>query len=111
MTDKEGNIYALPRALETTSYPTYIRKDWLDKAGLSIPTTLDELEDVLKVFKEKDFAGNGQTVPLLMAEFNLGISGGFTEHGYGYWLDSKDNLIKPAELQPGFKDCIQQMNS
>lgn len=114
MTDEEGNIWAMPRALETTSYPTYIRKDWLDQTGLDIPETIDELEAVLEAFKEADFAGNGQTVPLLIANeeegLDLGISGGFTEYGYGYWLDSEDNLIKPGELQPGFRDCVEKMN-
>lgn len=114
MTDKDGNIWALPRALENTSFPTYIRKDWLDQTGLDMPTTVDELEEVLAAFKEADFAGNGQTVPLLVANeaegLDLGFSGGFTEYGYGYWLDEEDNLIKPAELQPGFKDCLVKLN-
>lgn len=114
MTDKDGNIWALPRALETTSCPTYIRKDWLDKTGLPVPQTFDELEAVLEAFKENDFAGNGQTVPLLIAGdgegLQLGITGGFTEYGYGYWLDPEDNLIKPGELQPGFDECIERLN-
>ena len=114
MTDEDGNIWALPRALENTSFPTYIRKDWLDQTGLDMPTTVDELEEVLAAFKEADFAGNGQTVPLLVANeaegLDLGFSGGFTEYGYGYWLDEEDNLIKPAELQPGFKDCLEKLN-
>ena len=51
MTDEDGNIWALPRALETTSSPTYIRKDWLDQTGLDMPETFDELEEVLAAFK------------------------------------------------------------
>ena len=37
-----------------------INKNWLDKLGLEVPTTLDELEEVLKAFKEKDPNGNGK---------------------------------------------------
>jgi putative aldouronate transport system substrate-binding protein len=37
-----------------------IRKDWLDRLGLKVPTTLDELFDVAKAFTEKDPDGNGQ---------------------------------------------------
>lgn len=37
-----------------------INKTWLDKLGLEIPTTFDELENVLKAFKEQDPNGNGK---------------------------------------------------
>ncbi len=113
MTDADGNIWALPRALETTSNPTYIRKDWLDQAGLDIPTTFEELEEVLAAFKEADFAGGGQTIPLLIVSeggLDYGITAGFTEYGYGYWMDEQDSLIKPAALQPGFKECLEQVS-
>ena len=32
----------------------YIRKDWLDKVGLGIPKTTDEMYTVLKAFKDND---------------------------------------------------------
>lgn len=114
MTDKDGNIWALPRALETTSSPTYIRKDWLDQTGLDMPKSFDELEEVLAAFKEADFAGNGQTIPLLVVNeggLDYGITGGFTKYGYGYWMDDQDSLIKPAVLQPGFEECLKRVNA
>ena len=37
-----------------------INKTWLDKLGLEVPSTLGELEEVLKAFKEKDPNGNGK---------------------------------------------------
>lgn len=37
-----------------------IRKDWLDKLGLKMPTTMDELFVVAKAFTEKDPDGNGK---------------------------------------------------
>lgn len=36
-----------------------IRKDWLDRLGLEVPTTVDEMYNVLKAFKEQDANGNG----------------------------------------------------
>jgi putative aldouronate transport system substrate-binding protein len=36
-----------------------IRKDWLDRLGLEVPTTMDELYTVLTAFKEQDANGNG----------------------------------------------------
>lgn len=37
-----------------------IRKDWLDKLGLKVPTTTAELMNVMKAFTEKDPDGNGK---------------------------------------------------
>lgn len=37
-----------------------IRKDWLDNLGLAVPTTIDELYDVLYAFTYNDPDGNGK---------------------------------------------------
>lgn len=37
-----------------------IRKDWLDKLGLKVPTTLDEFMNVMKAFTFNDPDGNGK---------------------------------------------------
>ena len=37
----------------------WIRQDWLDKVDMEIPTTLDELHDVLVAFVNEDPDGNG----------------------------------------------------
>ncbi|MFY9278928.1 MAG: extracellular solute-binding protein [Caldicoprobacterales bacterium] len=110
VTDEEGTIWALPRALPTTSYPTWLRKDWLDKYGLEMPKTIEDLENILRTFKEEDPAGNGQTIPLLTDLGGLynGLSAGFTENGYGNWQDT-DGKIKHPILQPGFKDAVAKM--
>ncbi|UVI30181.1 extracellular solute-binding protein [Paenibacillus spongiae] len=70
VTAPDGNIYALPRVNECyhCSYPLkyWINQEWLDKLGLSMPTTTDELYRVLKAFKEKDPNDNGEAdeIPL-----------------------------------------------
>lgn len=43
-----GAMYLYPRATRAT----LIRQDWLDKLKLKMPTTVDELFDVAKAFKE-----------------------------------------------------------
>jgi putative aldouronate transport system substrate-binding protein len=37
-----------------------VRKDWLDKLGLKVPTTTEELFAVMKAFTERDPDGNGR---------------------------------------------------
>lgn len=48
-----------------------IRKDWLDKVGKEIPTTTDELHDVLLAFRDTDVNGDGDAsdeVPFVVAK-------------------------------------------
>lgn len=61
-TSSDGAIYSLPqvRPYRPQSYAVMmINKAWLDKLGLQIPTTLDELEQVLIAFRDGDPNGNG----------------------------------------------------
>ncbi|MBD2871857.1 type 2 periplasmic-binding domain-containing protein [Paenibacillus arenilitoris] len=113
MTDKEGTIWGIPRGMPATHYPIWIRTDWLKKLELEMPQTLDELEAVLKAFKEGDPDGNGKddTIPM-MTDLNgikNALLGGYTEHGNSNWFDSSDQMLKPAELAPGFKDFVAKM--
>jgi putative aldouronate transport system substrate-binding protein len=57
----DGKSYGIPRVRPTEggSFP-YVRKDWLDKLGLKVPQTMDEVYEVWKAFKEKDPDGNGK---------------------------------------------------
>lgn len=63
----DGNIYNIPlgRELQVAEF-YWIRQDWLDKLGLAVPTTVDELHDVLLAFKNNDPNGNGKAdeIPL-----------------------------------------------
>jgi len=45
-----GKIYGVPYEANTGTI-TYVRKDWLDKLGLKIPTTYDEYINMLRAFK------------------------------------------------------------
>ena len=64
MTSADGNIYALPNFCDApwnfTPNRLFINTAWLDKLGLEIPETTDELYEVLKAFHDNDPNGNGQ---------------------------------------------------
>lgn len=85
ITMDDGYIYGLPAGekmgtagigapedFNIFSFPQYsmINKAWLDDLGLEVPTTLDELHDVLKAFQDNDMSakyyGNapGSTIPM-----------------------------------------------
>jgi putative aldouronate transport system substrate-binding protein len=57
----DGKMYGLPDPgqLPTTD-GLVIRKDWLDKLGLAMPKTLDELIAVARAFTNDDPDGNGK---------------------------------------------------
>lgn len=60
----DGNIYQLLRSEEYSQIQTpnnlFINKLWLDKLGLAVPETTEELYRALKAFKERDPNGNGR---------------------------------------------------
>lgn len=56
----EGAIYYIPEAMDYYYHGTFIRQDWLDNLGLSMPTTQEEFVEVLKAFRDNDPNGNGQ---------------------------------------------------
>ena len=57
----DGAIYGVPtRSINPTMYTAGIRKDWLEHLNLDVPTTLDELTEVLRAFTEDDPDGDGQ---------------------------------------------------
>lgn len=61
--EEDYSIYSVPQF-------SMINKAWLDDLGLEVPTSLDELHDVLVKFKEEDMAAKyygaeaGSTIPM-----------------------------------------------
>jgi len=86
----------------------WFRTDWLEELGLDLPTTWDEMEAVITAFKERD--PEAVVVTNSLDNLRFCTVGGWTEYGYSRWFDETDGKIKPAELQPGFKDWVAKMN-
>lgn len=73
----DGHIYGIPKFNLTLHNmmrqgKMYLYKPWLDKLGLAVPTTLDELHDVLVAFKTQDPNGNGLADEVPMAGATTG---------------------------------------
>ena len=90
MTCADGNRYGLPNyglsPWDDSPNRMFINGAWLDKLGLEVPETTDELYEVLKAFKENDPNGNG-------LQDELGVYG-FTGGGYGQdIIDSSMNAF------------------
>ena len=67
-TAPDGNVYWIPSQQLITykndefhsNLTTMVRRDWLDKVGLEMPTTLDEFRDALRAFQEEDVNESGK---------------------------------------------------
>lgn len=57
----DGKIYAIPKYFPKNYLNTpIIRKDWLDRLGLEMPTNYEELKKVAIAFAKEDPDGNGK---------------------------------------------------
>lgn len=59
-TKVDGNIFAIPRNRPQLNRSIKIRKDWLDKLDIPVPTTMDEYRAALKKIVTSDPDGNGK---------------------------------------------------
>jgi putative aldouronate transport system substrate-binding protein len=61
ITAPDGNTYHIPYVPDgQTARGWWIRQDWLDKLNLKTPETVEELETVLRAFRDRDPNGNGK---------------------------------------------------
>ncbi|MBW4084549.1 extracellular solute-binding protein [Paenibacillus sp. S150] len=103
-----GKLYALPVVVTyKVNSSILIRTDWLDKLGLKMPATTDELTAVLKAFQEKDPGGNGdQNVPLtIRGDLPMldNIVGAF---GMPNTWNDVDGQLVPRLLDPAYRDYV-----
>jgi putative aldouronate transport system substrate-binding protein len=116
----DGHIYSLPRINNVTrdlaGGKLWINKTWLDKLGLQLPKTTDDLYTILKAFKEKDPNGNGKAdeIPLTSMKLNdirpalLAAFGQLTTGG-GF-VSVVDGKLSMYPLHPGYKDMVAYLN-
>jgi putative aldouronate transport system substrate-binding protein len=79
-TQPDGAIYSIggyKRFWPETVTHQYINQQWLDNLGLEVPTTWDELYDVLVAFKEQDANGNGDPNDEIPWDWAPAGTGGF----------------------------------
>lgn len=55
-----GTVYGVFRLRDPMRTAVIVRKDWLDKLGLQMPETTEDLYNVAKAFTTQDPDGNGQ---------------------------------------------------
>ncbi|OME74496.1 ABC transporter substrate-binding protein [Paenibacillus odorifer] len=94
----DGKIYSLPARLPLrpkSSRQPVINKTWLDKLGLKIPDTIDDLYNVLKAFKERDPNGNGRLdeIPVIEVSNDLISPFGITDLNNNFMVVQDGNVV------------------
>ena len=58
----DGQVIAIPMVGSSIDLAPmlWIRRDWIEKLGLTMPETMDELYDVMVAFRDQDPDGNGK---------------------------------------------------
>lgn len=96
----DGKIYGIPMEIASGAV-TYIRKDWLDRLGLSVPKTYDEFTEVLRQFRDNieeckvPLTSPGLKNNANLPEFYQGASYDFVKVG-DTWVDgfAQDNMAE-----------------
>lgn len=103
-----GKLYAIPVSITyEVNSSILIRTDWLEKLGLPMPTTTDELTHVLQQFKEQDPGGNGErNVPLTIKGDQAMIDNIVGAFGIPNGWNEVDGQMVPRVLDPSFKDYV-----
>lgn len=110
----EGRIYMIPNVIDYALMGGIIRQDWLDKLGLSMPTTQEEFVEVLKAFKTQDPNGNGQADELPTGgrqearwmDHLFSMYGAAMWEGYPQW-DIYDGEVTYAGVTQNMRDALQ----
>lgn len=112
----DGKQFAImkQRGVESPRHTAYIRQDWLDKLGMQMPKTKEELAAYLQAVKDKNPGGVENVVPWAMSGRND------TEKNYINYIGSYVNLASDKDayvyseaymsVAPGAVDGIKKLN-
>ena len=122
----DGNIYAFPRfycdPADAVALYMSINKTWLDNVGMDVPTTTDELYEVLKAFKEQDANGNGDPndeIPLMghtawQGNVSTFLLNAFTYYAYNndfdYQLTAENGKLSAPFITEEFHDGLRYIH-
>lgn len=113
-----GGLYAIPKIRsepEIANWQLWIRKDWLENLGLNMPTTTEELLEVMRAFTHDDPDGNGQD-----DTYGFALSGNAAwtgarqlENLFGVrdWILQPDGTLERGELTQNKLEAIKYIKT
>lgn len=104
-------------------YDVCIRRDWLDKLSLEMPTTVDEFKEALIAFQTNDVNENGAADERAFLGFGInnegngigtvfsnGVAGWFGLHRDNFVMDTQDGRVVSAIEDPGYVAYVTYAN-
>ena len=83
-----------------------IRKDFLDKVGMDIPTTYDEWEKVLTAFKDELHI----EAPLYTSKYGIDYGEFMAGYGIAPYFYQEDGTVKYGPMQDAYKEYLTLLN-
>ena len=109
---KDGKLYAINSNTATGFDMLLLRQDWLKKVNLDVPTTIDELTEVMRAFVTKDPDGNGKNDTVGYQGWDG--TGNFNAIWMAYganpfqWI-LKDDTVVHGAMQPEVKEAVKYL--
>ena len=100
-----GGEYAIAQerfANAIVNHMVYVRADWLENLGLSVPTNWEEFEEVVRAFSEDDPDGNGENDTWgwsMIGHYQTAIQSMYGANGDS-WYKMEDGTFENAHLMP-----------
>lgn len=119
----DGKLMALPETnIDDGPSLCWLRKDWMDKLGLDAPETVEDVENIVHEFVQKDPGGNGkgETVGLVCDDELTGGCGYSYEYqndiifaSFGafpkQWIYNKDGEVVYGSVQNEAKEALGKL--
>lgn len=100
-----GDTYGIYRKRDVIRSNVAIRKDWLDKLGLKVPTTIEEFNNVLDKFTNGDPDGNGvkDTTGMVIPKWPGALNTNSPFDQMAVWFGAPNTtIIKDDKVVPDF---------
>ena len=103
-----GDYFCFPSLCKAEiGYGLLINQKWMDECGLTAPETVDELTEMLKVFKEKY-----GVAPFTMASSPNGVFySAYGVTGRYEWYRTQDQVVHLSAYEDGYKQTLELFHS
>ena len=107
----DGVLYGVPFQKPLARYGVLVRQDWLDRLGLEVPHTLEDLLEVAQAFVDGDPTGTGAQVTGFIdrqESFAVGFRSlaGYFGAGDKFQLDDSGKIVPACTTEP-WKEAME----
>ena len=121
----DGKIMAIPETnIDDGPNLLWLRRDWMDKLGLESPKTIEDAEEIVQAFIEKDPGenGEGKTVGFVCdpelsgecgysSEYLMDIVFAANDAYPKQWIEDENGDVSYGSILPQAKDALAKLRS